>query len=154
MKAVTIKPHHFMDIIKLHGGGFEHFVPDPAMGHDFCRIGNLILSNPEQGLYLTIEGDDICRPCRFYQGHCIDLIHDLPGITLKDDYNRMLDSRILELYKLTDDSYTARSLCKTLYHQADLIFEVWQEEPANAAEKRFRLFTEGAKRYLERFEEE
>lgn len=154
MKAVTIKPHHFMDIIKLHGGGFEHFVPDSAMGHDFYRIGNLILSCPEQRVCLTIEGDDICRPCKFYQGHCTDLVRGLPGITLKDDYNRMLDSRILELYELTSDPYTARALCEALYRRADLILEVWREEPAEAAGKRRRLFEEGAKRYLERFREE
>lgn len=66
MEPVTIKPHRFMDIIKLYGGGLERFVPDPAMGHDFYRIGNLVLENPELPLRLTTEGDDICKPCKYY----------------------------------------------------------------------------------------
>ena len=28
---MVIKPHHFMDIIKLYGGGIQVFVPDTAM---------------------------------------------------------------------------------------------------------------------------
>lgn len=151
MNVVTIKPHHFMDVIKLYGSGLEQFVPDPAMGHDFYRIGNLILSCPELELSLTTEGDDICRPCKFFQNRCTDEIHHLPGISSKDDYNRTLDQRIIELYQLNEASYPARSLCEALRRQADLIFEVWREEPASTTEKRFRLFQKGAERYLERF---
>lgn len=29
---VLIKPHHFMDIIKLYGAGIEVFVPAPDVG--------------------------------------------------------------------------------------------------------------------------
>lgn len=32
---MVIKPHHFMDIIKLYGGGIQVFVPDTDYGHDF-----------------------------------------------------------------------------------------------------------------------
>lgn len=30
---MVIKPHHFMDIIKLYGGGIQVFVPDTDYGH-------------------------------------------------------------------------------------------------------------------------
>ena len=46
MEKITIKPHHFMDIIKLYGTGIERFVPDQKRGHDFYRIANLIVQNP------------------------------------------------------------------------------------------------------------
>ena len=59
METITIKPHHFMDIIKLYGAGIENFVPDKKLDHDFYRIGNLVLECLTQPLLLTIEGDDI-----------------------------------------------------------------------------------------------
>lgn len=148
MEPVTIKPHHFMDIIKLYGGGLERFMPDPAMGHDFYRIANLVLENPELPLRLTTEGDDICKPCKYYAGRCSDLISHIPGITEKDSYNKLLDSRILKLFHLAGPGYTPRTLCQALYRQRSLIFDVWKEENREAAEKRYALFSAGAERYL------
>ncbi len=60
METITIKPHHFMDIIKLYGAGIESFVPDEKLGHDFYRIGNLRLS------------PNLCKPpmwCRIGASH-------------------------------------------------------------------------------------
>lgn len=34
METILIKPHHFMDIIKLYGTGIHTFVPDEKMGHE------------------------------------------------------------------------------------------------------------------------
>lgn len=70
----TIKPHHFLDMIKLHGAGLEVFVPDEKMGHDFYRVANEIMQNPQVELTLTIGGDDVCKPCRFYREHCTDAV--------------------------------------------------------------------------------
>lgn len=100
METITIKPHHFMDIIKLYGAGIESFVPDEKLGHDFYRIGNLVLAYHAQPLLLTIEGDDICKPCRQYRGLCQDALTNIPGFTGKDEYNHALDSRVLSLYGL------------------------------------------------------
>ena len=38
---IIIKPHHFLDIIKLHGAGLNTFIPDKKMKHDFYKIGNI-----------------------------------------------------------------------------------------------------------------
>lgn len=38
MDSILIKPHHFIDIIKLYGSGIDRFVPDEKMGHDFIRL--------------------------------------------------------------------------------------------------------------------
>ena len=57
-KPITIKPHHFLDIIKLYGNGLEKFVPDKNYGHDFYKVGNIILAKyniiilPEKYIYL------------------------------------------------------------------------------------------------------
>lgn len=64
MNSILIKPHHFIDIIKLYGSGIDRFVPDEKMGHDFYKVANEIIDNPSVDLKLTIDGDDICKPCK------------------------------------------------------------------------------------------
>ena len=34
------------------------------MGHDFYKVANEIIENPSVDLKLTIDGDDICKPCK------------------------------------------------------------------------------------------
>ena len=46
MNSILIKPHHFIDIIKLYGSGIDRFVPDEKMGHDFYKVANEIIDNP------------------------------------------------------------------------------------------------------------
>lgn len=71
---ITIKPHHFIDIIKLFGAGIENFVPDEAFGHYFYKIANEIIRDMGAVLQLTIYGDDICKPCNRYNGNeCTEL---------------------------------------------------------------------------------
>ena len=43
MNSILIKPHHFIDIIKLYGSGIDRFVPDEKMGHDFYKVANEII---------------------------------------------------------------------------------------------------------------
>ncbi|WP_201751160.1 MULTISPECIES: hypothetical protein [unclassified Neglectibacter] len=148
METITIKPHHFMDIIKLYGAGIENFVPDKKLDHDFYRIGNLVLACHTQPLLLTIEGDDICTPCRQYRGLCQDALANIPGFTGKNEYNRALDSRILSLYGLSAGPYPAEELCGILYQGRKKIFQVWQEEENALTQRRFDLFTAGAEKYL------
>lgn len=145
---ITIKPHHFIDIIKLYGSGITCFVLDETMGHDFYRIANRILQNPDCPIALTIAGDDICKPCKKYLGNCQDSLNHISGFTSKDVYNRTLDERILKLYQLSKNGHTARSLCHTLYQHHELIFQVWKEEATQITEKRHHLFVTGARKFL------
>lgn len=151
MEAVVIKPHHFMDIIKLYGSGLEVFVPDEKLGHDFYRVGNQVLSDPSLSLALTEEGDDICQPCRLYQGRCQDGLANIPGYTGKDAYNRRLDRRIFSLFGLSAGPYPALGLCGLLYASREKIFQVWKEEESLLTKRRYRLFTAGAERYIARW---
>ena len=50
MNSILIKPHHFIDIIKLYGSGIDRFVPDEKMGHDFYKVANEIIENPSVDL--------------------------------------------------------------------------------------------------------
>lgn len=90
MDSILIKPHHFIDIIKLYGSGIDRFVPDEKMGHDFYKVANEIIDNPSVGLKLTIGGDDICKPCKKYHEQCVDLLTHIQGYTSKDVYNKTL----------------------------------------------------------------
>jgi len=51
---------------------------------------------------------------------------------------------------LSEPAYTAAELCEILFRSFLLIFDVWQEENAEITQKRYQLFSAGAKRYLER----
>lgn len=61
---IKIKPHHFMDIIKLYGSGLNEFIPDQVYQHDFYLVANEIVNNHQVELTLTDGEDDICRPCK------------------------------------------------------------------------------------------
>lgn len=127
METILIKPHHFMDIIKLYGTGIHNFVPDEKMGHDFYKVANTIIHNPDVTLRLTIYGDDICKPCKKYHDICIDALHHIPGCTSKDIYNQTLDTRIISLYSLSKETYTAKELCDILSQSNQNIFDVYTD---------------------------
>lgn len=150
MTTITIKPHHFIDIIKLYGSGIEKFIPDLKMGHDFYKIANIIIENPDVLLTLTIQVDDICTPCHVCKNHvCVDKLSHIEGYTLKDTYNKVLDTRILELYQLDKNKlYTASDLCTIFYNHHDYIYKVWLEEDDQITLKRHDLFVAGAKKFL------
>lgn len=151
--VIRIKPHHFMDIIKLHGAGISCFVPDKAYGHDFYRIGNRILGTHDLRLQMTVDGDAICIPCRHYvaggKGLCADTIAHIEGCTSKDEWNKVLDRRIIRAAGLeTEKIYTAGALCRRLYEIRDAIFEIWREDDQEQTTQRYQLFSQGAERYL------
>lgn len=150
MNVILIKPHHFIDIIKLYGSGIENFVPDEKMGHDFYKVANEIINHPTVTLKLTIYGDDICKPCKKYQNKCIDDLTHIPGYVSKDTYNMTLDKRIIELYNLKDENYTAKQFCSILFDNRTNIFKVWLEEDNSVTEKRFELFVKGANKFLKK----
>ena len=148
-KTILIKPHHFIDIFKLYGSGIDRFVPDEKMGHDFYKVANEIIDNPSIDLKLTIGGDDICKPCKKYHEQCIDPLTHIQGYTSKDVYNKTLDKRIIKLYNLNDEYYTAKQLCSIIQNNKEYIFEVWDEEDNEVTQKRYELFLQGAHKFLD-----
>ena len=147
---IIIKPHHFMDIIKLYGSGIDVFVPDEKMQHDFYKIANEIIKNPQVKLSLTIDADDICQPCvQCINGICDDELPKTLGNIKKDDYNKRLDQRLIDYLHLNlKEQYTALSLCRIMYEKKDIIFKVWLEEDDKITQRRFELFQLGAKKCL------
>lgn len=126
MNSILIKPHHFIDIIKLYGSGIDRFVPDEKMGHDFYKVANEIIDNPS-----------------------VDPLTHIQGYTSKDVYNKTLDKRIIKLYNLNDEYYTAKQLCSIIQNNKEYIFEVWDEEDNEVTQKRYELFLQGAHKFLD-----
>jgi len=152
MQKLIVKPHHFLDIIKLYGSGLDSFVPAPDFGHDFYRVGNVILENPEVIIQLTIVGDDICIPCKYFDGEkCIGNSNNNPQYQKKEDWNRLIDSRLFEKLNLKeDDEITALDLvilAKEKIKEKDIL-EVWKEK---IIPQRAVFLQEGMGKYLKKF---
>lgn len=149
-EIIKIKPHHFFDIIKLYGSGLEKFIPDKKMGHDFYKIGNIILDNKNTKIKLTIDSDDICKPCKFCKNNkCTDYLSVIEGYTEKDVYNKTLDKRIIEHFNLDlNHIYTSKELCSIYYNDPKFTYKIWIEEKDEITNRRYDLFLKGAKKYL------
>lgn len=147
---MIIKPHHFMDIIKLYGAGIEHFVPDKAFDHDFYKVANEIIGNKDIILQLTLYGDDICQPCNRFDGkECTDSLDCIKGYQDKETYNKELDTRILNILELnTEEKYTVKQLLQKMQKEERLIFLVWQAEAQELTIRRNDLFQKGCKKLL------
>lgn len=151
--AIVIKPHHYMDIIKLYGSGLNQFVPDLNYQHAFYAVGNEILNHPDVEITLTLDCDDICVPCRFKgeDGLCTDEVTAFAGYTSKDAYNKMLDQRLIDLLKLDPaEKRRSRDFCALLYAQKEVIFQVWTLEDPKVTQRRYELFCLGCQRYLKK----
>lgn len=147
---ITIKPHHFLDIIKLYGAGIENFVPDENRHHDFYKVANQIIHDQNTQLKLTIHTDDICEPCRCHiENKCIDELNTIEGYDYKDDYNHVLDNRMIKYFHLDmKQTYTAYELCTIYYKQKENIMKVWIDENTQQTQKRYDLFCLGAQKYI------
>ena len=134
--------------IPLYFGKGSNMI-DEKMGHDFYKVANEIIENPSVDLKLTIDGDDICKPCKKYHEQCVDPLTHIQGYTSKDVYNKTLDKRIIKLYNLNDEYYTAKQLCSIIQNNKEYIFEVWDEEDNEVTQKRYELFLQGAHKFLD-----
>lgn len=152
-ETIFIKPHHFLDIIKLHGGGYEKFMPDKNYGHDFWRVGNRILEKPDTLLELTLGLDAVCEPCRFNGGFmCTDMTKVGAGETSKDGFNQKIDQALLKVLGLDEGArLTALEFCRLAKAKltARNIAEIWKDKPVKETKKRIELLFEGIDRYIE-----
>lgn len=148
---IRIKPHHFIDIIKLYGSGIENFIPDEIYNHDFYKIANTIISDINSKLYITIGADDICIPCKHLSelGMCNDSLKSLEQIESKYEWNTILDKRIIEFMNLsTEKIHSVKELCNIVYENKLKIYDVWKEESKEIKDKRYNLFCAGALKLL------
>ncbi|MBL4932028.1 hypothetical protein [Clostridium paridis] len=149
---IKIKPHHFLDIIKLYGKGIDKFVPDEIYKHSFYSVANEIIKNHQAIVQITVNEDDICRTCKCIneKGLCTDKINHIEVINSKDEWNKILDKRIIEYAGLQEESeYLAHDFCTILYLIRENIKDIWREETEDLRNQRYENFCIGAKKYLE-----
>lgn len=148
---LKIRPHHFMDMIKLYGKGIDVFVPDTDYNHDFFSVANKIVLNHDELVTITLKADTICTPCKYIgeDGACLDVIGHIPGITSKNAWNDVIDNRICTFSEVKEDTtLTAESYCKILYAINERIAEIWLEESSTVKNERHKYFCLGAEKYL------
>jgi len=142
--VISIKPHHFVDILTALGGG--HMNPEPhPYGHALHRVTRQILDNRDIRLRIELGADDICRPCRHnVNGQCDDTIDTSfrpAAPKSKEAWNLLIDTRWCERLILRQgDTLTARQLCERIREHAGDITDIYREIPAaRTAEKQTRL---------------
>jgi len=154
-ETLLIKPHHFLDIIKLFGSGLDSFVPNLEYGHDFWKVGNEILENPNVQLELTLDNDAVCIPCKFSNGLiCTGTTSADSKEIAKDVWNKLIDQRLLEILGLENGAnFSALELCKRAKEKVnrESIFAVWKEKPVEITEKRANFLFLGIDKYLEKY---
>jgi hypothetical protein len=152
--VIFLKPHHFLDIIKLYGFGLNFFVPDPRYGHNFYKVGNLILKNPQTDIVLTTKADDICKPCKFLKnGKCRDKIKNFI-CSSKEEWNRTIDKRILNNLNLgKGNSLAAFELCQLASKKLTpkIISKIWRERPKKETKERIKYLLKGLSKYIKKF---
>lgn len=148
--AIVIKPHHFLDIIKLYGSGINVFVPDKEYGHDFYRVGNIILKNKKTSLVLTLNGDDICQPCKYFEnGKCIDTSGNDKHYNSKEEWNKIIDTKLFDQLGLKEGQrITALHLCWIVNDKLRNVYEIWEGEPPKKTKNRKKNLFEGVYKYI------
>jgi hypothetical protein len=152
VKKLKLKPHHLLDILKLYGKDLSRFVPDKNYGHDFHRIGNLIIENSHVLVRFTLGADEICFPCKYLdRDRCVDVVKDNPArFRLKEKWNKRVDKRLFKLFEISrEEEMTALAICSLALKKLtpEKIFEVWKERPQTETEERIRFLIKGLVRY-------
>ncbi|MFC1607011.1 hypothetical protein ACFL47_03480 [Candidatus Latescibacterota bacterium] len=149
---ISIKPHHFIDIITSFGDGIESFPVHPY-GHAVHTVAALILDDPITFLVMEVGVDDICAPCMHnHDGVCDDTIDtsyrpDAPP--MKQDWNLLIDRRWCKrLNIMQGDRLTARSFCELLRDTNPDITDIYREIPEHRTAKRSRKLFAGVEKYL------
>jgi hypothetical protein len=152
VKKLKLKPHHLLDIFKLYGKGLTRFIPDSNYGHDFYRVGNLVLENPQVLVRFTLGADDACSPCKYLvRGKCVDEVKDNPvRFKSKEKWNREVDKRLLKLFGISKgEEISALAFCHLALEKltSEEIIKVWQERPPAETKKRNKFLRKGLERY-------
>lgn len=149
---ISIKPHHFVDILTAYGEGRSETTPHPY-GHALNTVTQTIMEIPDIGLRIETGADDICQPCcHNINGLCDDTINTSyrpQAPKSKREWNLILDKRWSERLGLRqNDEITARQLCERIRDLAGDITDIYREIPADRTAERQAKLTKGIALFL------
>lgn len=150
---ISIKLHHFVDIITAFGDGCTAPPPHPY-GHAVHSVTQEVLADRDVVLRMELAADDICRPCRHNLGGLCDDVIDTSfrphAPESKREYNLLIDERWLEQLDLRqDDQLTARELCLRIRDRAGDITDIYREMPADRTAARHAKLRKGIEEFLD-----
>ena len=158
---IYIRPLHFVDIIRDIGTGRTIFEPDPS-GSAVHIVAEKLLNNRDILLEITLDPDDICKPCKHnVTGVCdqaIDRTHRPTAPPLMRDWDLLINQRWCERLEIKQgDRFKARELCERLRDRSGDIRDIYREIIDNSAvpdwlspSRRAINLEKGIKKFLER----
>lgn len=149
---ISIKPHHFVDIVTALGEGRADPEPHPY-GHAVHTLTRRILADPDVELRMEFGADDICSPCcHNIDGLCddtIDISFRPQAPKSKREYNLLIDQRWVERLDIEEgDILTARALCRRIRDRAGDITDIYRETPADRTAARQSNLEKGVAEFL------
>ena len=149
---ITIKPHHFVDIITKYGAGTVSPEPHPY-GHAVHTVTAQILGNPDILLEMELGADDICGPCiHNIDGLCDDTIDTSfrpEAPPLKREWNLLIDHRWCKRLGMNEgDRMTARRLCEIIRDYSEDITDIYREIPSDRTAERALKLRKGIEKFL------
>jgi hypothetical protein len=142
---ITIKPHHFIDIITSFGTGQRTFEPHPY-GHDVHTVSQQILDDGDTLLEMELGADDICKPCiHNIDGSCDDTI----DISFRPQAPLLIDQRWCERLGISQGNrFSARDFCQRIRDKMGDITDIYREVSADRTKKRQTNLMKGLEYYL------
>jgi hypothetical protein len=152
--AISIKPHHFVDILAALGAGKTSYDYHPY-GHALHTVAVTILGNPDIRLRVELGPDDICAPCvHNVDGKCDDVIDTSYRPTApksKADWNLRIDIRWCQRLEINQgDTLSARELCQRILIALEDAPLIYEEMPAEMTAERISKLSCGIETYLGR----
>ena len=150
--SISIKPHHFVDIITSFGSGERTFHPHPY-GHALHTVAQRILDERDVHLVIDVGIDDICKPCIHHTGgvcdDTIDTSYRPEAPASKNAWNLLIDGRWCErLHIKQGDRFSARALCARIRDRMGDITGIYREIPASMTMERAANLVKGIEYYL------
>jgi len=151
-KMISIKPHHFIDIIAAFGEGAS-FAPHPY-GHAVHTVARKILKDINTKIKIELGADDICAPCiHNINGLCDDTIDTSfrpLAPRLKREWNLLVDKRWCQCLGLKQgDALTGKEFCERAERCLKEIPNIYRENPPGINAQKLSSIKKGLARIAE-----
>jgi hypothetical protein len=149
---ISIKPHHFVDIVTALGKGQTEFVAHPY-GHAMHVVAAAILQDTGTTLRVELGPDSICVSCKHNTcGSCDDVIdtsYRPAAPASKDAWNLLIDTRWCERLGIRQgDVLSVREFSRRIRSSISYIPDIYREIPRERLRERQAKLRLGANALL------